>query len=159
MDTTDTFGQHHNSDQNYSKQFVSFFCSCDFTKSACAKQKPVRCSGLITRPTRDNNVDMDDHAVLPPPYQAGSDSKREDLCQPDFDRIWKMTPGPSSSGQLETTGASSSGRPVATEDVSSGKKVHFHSNTHGEQYIKKFDDPAKNFKPQSEEEHSFTIKY
>ena len=50
-------------------------------------------------------------------------------------------------------GASSSGRQVATEDLSSGRKVHLRHNTDGEQYIKKFDDPAKNFMPQSEEEH------
>ena len=39
--------------------------------------------------------------------------------------------------------------------TSSEKKVHFHPNADGEKYIRKFDDPVKNFKPQSEEEHEF----
>ena len=36
---------------------------------------------------------------------------------------------------------------------SSEKKAHLRPSTHGEKYIKKFDDPANNFKPQSEDEH------
>ena len=78
-----------------------------------------------------------------------------DLRQQDSERVNKTKPGASISGQLETPGASSSRRPVATEVLSSGKKVHLRLNTDGEQYIKKFDDPAKNFKRQTEEEHEF----
>ena len=39
------------------------------------------------------------------------------------------------------------------------KKVHFQPNTDGAQNIRKFDDLAKNFQPQSQEEHEFTIKF
>ena len=39
------------------------------------------------------------------------------------------------------------------------KKVRLHPKTHGEKYIRKFDDAAKNFKPQNEEEHELKIKY
>ena len=56
--------------------------------------------------------------------------------------------------QLEAAEVSTSGRPFAAEDPSNTgeRKVHLHSNTDGEGYIGKFDDLAKNFKPQSEEE-------
>ena len=56
---------------------------------------------------------------------------------------------------METPGASNSGRQVATEDLSSGEKVYLRPNTDGDQYIRKFDDPANNFKPQREEEYEF----
>ena len=64
---------------------------------ASAKQNPCHCSG--------------------PEHQAGSDSKREDLCQHDSEKVTKTTTRASSSGHLETPGASSSGRPGATEDL------------------------------------------
>ena len=35
------------------------------------------------------------------------------------------------------------------------RKVHHHSYTDGENYVRKFDDLAKNFIPQSEKEHEF----
>ena len=98
---------------------------------------------------------MDFHAVTPPEYQAGVDSKPEHLCQQDSEKVNKTTPGASLSRQLKTPGASNSGRPVATEDMSSGKKVYLRPNTDGEKYIKKLDDPANNVKQQSEEEHKF----
>ena len=46
-------------------------------------------------------------------------------------------------------------RPLATEDPSNTgeRKVHLQSNTDVEIYIRKFFDLAKNFAPQSEEEH------
>ena len=66
---------------HYSKQFVSFFFSCEssiscmskraretFASSASAKQKPVHCSGLTARKNCGKNADMDFHAVLPPVY-------------------------------------------------------------------------------------------
>ena len=90
---------------------------------------------------------------LSPEHRAGGDSKREDLCRQDSERVTKTTPGASSSRQLGTPRASSCGRPFATEDSSSEKKVHLHPHTDGEQYIKKVDDLAKSFKPRSEEEH------
>ena len=83
---------------------------------------------------------MNYHAVPSPEHQAGGDSKRESLCQQGFERVTKTT-----------SGASSSRRPVATEDLSSEKKGHLHPNTEGEKHVKKFDDVAKNFEPQSEE--------
>ena len=89
---------------------------------------------------------MDYHAARPPEHQAGGDSKRQNWCQQDSERVNTTTPGASSSGQLETRGASSSRRLVSTEDLSSGKKVHLRPNIDGQQYIKKFDDPAENLK-------------
>ena len=74
---------------------------------------------------------MDYHAVPPPEYQAGGDSKRENLGQQYSERVTWTTPRASSSGQLEAAGASSSGRLVATEDPSSEKKVHLHPNDDG----------------------------
>ena len=67
-------------------------------------------------------------------------------------------PGASSFRHLEEAGASSSGRPIGAEDPSSEKKVHLHPNTGGETYIRKFEDLARNFKPQNEEEHEFHIQ-
>ena len=61
--------------------------------------------------------------------------------------------------KLRTTGNDWSiklrGRLVASADVSGGKRVHLHPSTDGEKYITKFDGSAKNFKPQSDEEHTF----
>ena len=98
---------------------------------------------------------MDYHAVPPPEFRGAGFSKRQDLCQQDSERVSRTTPGTSSSGQLEAAGASSSRRPVAAEGPSSEPKVHLHPNTDAEKYIRKFDDAAKNFKPQSDEEHEF----
>ena len=47
---------------------------------------------MIAKKINDENADMDYHAVPPPEYQAGGDSKREDLCQQDFERVNKTTP-------------------------------------------------------------------
>ena len=58
-------------------------------------------------------------------------------------------------GKIQEYQGSDTGRPVATEDLSSETKVHLHQNANGEKYVKKFDDIAKKFKPQSEEEHDF----
>ena len=98
-----------------------------FAASACAKQKPVHCSGLIARKISDKNGDMDCHAVPPPEYRAGGDSKREDLCQHDSERVNKTTPG-----------APNSGRQVAAEDPSNTceRKVDLQPHTEGEKYIK-----------------------
>ena len=116
-----------------------------FATWAGAKQKPVHCSGPTARKMNDGNVDEDYHATPPPKYQVGGDCKRENLGQQDSERVTRMTPGASSSGQLEAAGASSSGSPVATEDSSSEKKDHTHPCTDGDKYIRKFDDPAKDF--------------
>ena len=95
---------------------------------------------MTVRKINDKNADMDRHAALPPKHEAGGHSKREDLCQPDSERVVKTTPGALSSGQLEMAGPSSSGRLVATEDASiTGEtKVHLQSITHGEKYIRTF---------------------
>ena len=55
-------------------------------------------------------------------------------------------------GATGSDGAASFGRPVAAEDLSSEKKGHLHPSTDGEEYIRKFDHPAKSFKPQTEVE-------
>ena len=57
------------------------------------------------------------------------------------------TTGPSSFGQLEVAGKSSSRRLVAAEDPSSTgeRKVHLHSNTNGEKYIRKFEAAQRGF--------------
>ena len=120
-----------------------------------SQKKSVYCSGMMARKINDKNADMDYHAVPPPEIRGAGFSKCQDLCQQDSERVSRMTPGTSSSGQLEAAGASSSRRPVATEDPSSGRTVHLHPNTDGNTYIRKFDDAAKNFKPQSDKEHEF----
>ena len=51
-----------------------------FAASARAKQKPVHCTSMIARKLNDKNADMDYHAVPPPDYKAGGNSKREDVC-------------------------------------------------------------------------------
>ena len=76
-------------------------------------------------------------------------------CQQDSERFFITMTGESSSGQLAAAVASSSAWPVVTEDPSCEKKVHLQSNTDGDKYIRKFDDRAKKFKPQSQEEHEF----
>ena len=130
-----------------------------FAASGSATQKPVHCTGLLARKISDKNADMNHDAVPPPECQAGGDTRRDNLCQQDSARVNKTTPRASSSGQLEAAGPSSSGRLVAAEDPSIEKKVHLHPKTHGEKYIRKFDDPVRKFEPQNEEEHELTIKY
>ena len=175
MDTTDTVGEHHESHHMYSKQFVSFFCSCESfifgQEQICGiifryiGQREAKASPLLRtacereRETSDKNADMDCHAVPPPDFQAGGDSKRDILPL----SAWKSQPNDatSSSRQLEAAGLSSSRRLVATEDLSNEKKVHLHPDTDGEKYIRKFDDLAKKFEPQNEEEeeeHELRIK-
>ena len=107
------------------------------------------------RPARSKSqlIAQDHHAVLPPEYQAGGDSKREDLCQPDSERANEYD-ARRIKIRVNRAGGSSSGRPVATQD-SREKKVHLHPNTDGENYIREFDDPANIFQPHSEEEHEF----
>ena len=110
------------------------------------QRKPGHCSGLSARKISDKNADMDYHAILLPQYQAGRDSKRENLCQQDSERANKTTPG-----------TSSSWRPVAREDPSSEKKVHFHPNTDREKYMRKVDHPANKFEPHWST--IFTLRY
>ena len=52
-----------------------------FVASASAEQKPVHCTAMIARTIGDKKSDMDYHAVPPPDYIAGGDSKRQELCQ------------------------------------------------------------------------------
>ena len=66
----------------------------------------------------EKNANVVCHAVLPPEYQAGGDSKREDLCWPDSERSNEHD---ARSIKLPASGGSSSGRPVATEDPSREK--------------------------------------
>ena len=44
--------------------------------SASAKRKPVHCTAMIARKLNNKSADMDWHAVPPPDYKAGGDSKR-----------------------------------------------------------------------------------
>ena len=89
-----------------------------FAASASVKQKPVHGTAMIARKTNDKNADMDYHAVPPPDYGAGRDSKREELCHRDPQTFTiTATGGQSSSGRLEAIGAASrSGRPEAVKD-------------------------------------------
>ena len=99
MDTIDTIGEHHDlhqSNLSVSSAVVKLLFSSmskrageSFRTTASAKQKPVHCSEPIARTHSDKNADMDSHAVLPPEHGAGSDSKRENLCQQDSDK-WKL---------------------------------------------------------------------
>ena len=157
MDTTDTFGEFPHCSLCVSSVVNPLFSSCRRIFRYIGLE--AKASSLLWTDCEkigDKSADVDHHAVPPPEYQAGGDSKREDLCQQGSGRVTRATPAGSSSGQVEAAGVPSSGGPVATEkDSSSEKKVHLHPNTDGEKYIRKFDDPAKKFKPQSEEEHEF----
>ena len=128
MDTTDTTGEHHDSHRTFSTQICQFLLQLwiflfssmirrageSFATSACAKQKPVHCAAMLVRTLIDKHADIDYHAVPPPEYQAGGDSKRDNLCQQDSQRITRTR-----------SGTSSSRRPVATEDPSSEEKIIF----------------------------------
>ena len=70
-----------------------------FASSVSGKNKQFHCSAMIARKTCDEKVDTDYHALLPPEYQAGGDSKREHLRQQDSQNI-----------NITATGASSSSR-------------------------------------------------
>ena len=74
-------------------------------------------------------------------------------CQRDSQRVTRTTSGPSSSRQVEVGGRSSSGRRVAFEILQD-----LHLNADCEMFIRKFNDFAKNFVPQSEEDREFTTK-
>ena len=162
-------GEHHGSHHACSKQFASFFCSCE---SFIFRHEQTcwgifRCIGKReTKPSSLRTNDCGEHSATRMPTWTITQHVRQNIkleatpsaktgVSKDSERVNTTTPGASSSGQLETRGASSSRRPVATEDLSSGKKVHLRPNIDGQQYIKKFDDPAENLKRQSEEEHEF----
>ena len=91
-----------------------------FVASENAKQKPVHGTAIIARRIYDNNADMNTHAVPPPDYKVGGDSKREELCQQDLQKFTIPASGAASSSErLEALGAASSfGRPGAVKDPS-----------------------------------------
>ena len=102
METTDITGQHPDSHNIYSKQFVSFFSDCEtfissmrkrgaesFAASASAKQKPGHRSAMIAKDIYDKNADVDYHATPPPDNRAGGDSKRDNQCRHG---LFKKTP-------------------------------------------------------------------
>ena len=78
VDTTDTTGEHHDSHHLYSKQFVSFFCSCEsfFVQHVqtcprifrCIGKRERKASSLLSNDSEkisDNGADMDYNAALP----------------------------------------------------------------------------------------------
>ena len=77
----------------------------------------------MARKMSDKNADMDYHAVLPPEYQAGGDSKRENLCRQDSGRVNKTTLGPSSSGRPITTEILQVHRPNIDGESTSGSSA------------------------------------
>ena len=101
---------------------------------------------------------MDHHAVLPSDFQAGGDSKREELCQQDPQPLTITAAGASSSlVRVEAAGASSSGRSGAVKGPpNTGEgNVHPQTNTDLEQHRKRFDDAARSFQPQNQEQQDF----
>ena len=122
----------------------------DFSaSSARARQKPVRCTTITARRLNDKNADMDCHAVPPPAHKAGGDSKREELCQQD----------PQTFTIMATGAAPSSRRQEAMRDpLHPGEgKVFPQTNTDGEQYIRKSDDPAKASKLRTRRNRNSTL--
>ena len=94
----------------------------DIHKTHGAHQSEAKVSSLLSNDTEeitDKNADLDYHASFSVENQAGGGSNLEDLCQQDSEKVTRMTPGGSSSRQLEAAGESRSGRLVATEDSSS----------------------------------------
>ena len=77
-----------------------------FDTSASAKQKPIHQAVMIAKKINDKNADMDYHAVPTPKYRAGGDSRRENLCEQDSERVYITTPGASSSRKLDTPSTS-----------------------------------------------------
>ena len=95
-----------------SKQFVGFFCSCESLYfPACVNvlenlslhrlariRSQFTAQDWLQEKNSDSNADMDCYAVPPPEYQAGGDSKRENLCQQDSEestrrRLEHQAPG------------------------------------------------------------------
>ena len=93
-----------------------------------------------------------DQAILPQEYQTGSDSKRENLCRQDSERITKTTPRASNSW---ATGSGWSIKLLATGWYRRSFKCTENSSSskHWRKYIKKLKDPAKICKLQNEELH------
>ena len=89
MDTAGNTGQNHDAHHTYSKanceSLVRLWILYSQSKlageslaaPASSKQKPVHCTALIARKLNNKHADMDYHAVHPPGYKAGGDSKRE----------------------------------------------------------------------------------
>ena len=120
-----------------------------FATSAGAKQNPVHCSATTARKSNDKNADKDYHAVLSPEYQAGGDSKRENMCRQDS--VWKRHQYEARNIKLQTTGSGWSIEFVATGCY---RRFFKWEESSSSSYIKKFDDPARKFEPQREEEHT-----
>ena len=139
--TQPTLGEHHDPHNIYPRQFVSFFCRCEsFTfqhelnvpenlspHRLAPSKKPVHCPAKTARNFEIKMPTWTFTQYFPVKYQAGGESKREDLCQQDSGRVIRTTTGVSSPRE---------------------KNVHLHPNTDGEKYIRKFDDLATNFKQQ-----------
>ena len=73
------------------------------------RQARSKSTTMSARRNNDNNADMDYHAVHPPDYKAGGDSKREEKCQ-QYPQTFNITAtgASSSTGRQEATGAASS---------------------------------------------------
>ena len=112
-----------------------------FAAQASAKQKSVHCTTMIARKLNDKDADMDYLAVLPPDYNAGGDSNREELCQ---QAPWQFTlTATGAPGDWKRFGAaSSSERPETIGDpLNSGEGNFFlrqatmENNTSGKSMI------------------------
>ena len=161
MDTTDTTGEHHDSHHIYAMQLVSFSCGCDsffssmskragdsVAASASAKQKPVRCTGLIASALIDKYADM---WTITQYFHQNIKLEATPSVKTYVSKILKeWTTRRQEHQALVNWKRLEHQAPVAAEDPSSDKKVHLHPNTDGENYISKFDDPA-NYKPHSTE--------
>ena len=115
--------------------------------SASAKQKPVHYTAIIARKLNDKSADMDCHAVPAPDCKAGGDSMREELCRQDLQQLIHHS-GDWSSSKLRATGSHE-------RSANAGEGKVPQANTDGEQYIRRFDDPATSFQPQNLEEQEF----
>ena len=116
MDATDTTGENHDSHHIYAMQLVSVFYGCDsfFYKHEQTCRRLCRCIGK--RETKASSLHrtgcentyrsvcqhVDNHAVLPPEYQAGGDSKAWKLVSA---RFWKSEPHDVRSIKLWSTGS------------------------------------------------------
>ena len=135
MDTADTAGQHHDAHHISSivkPSFPSMRKCVPENLSPETKASPLH-SNIARR--INESADVDYHAVPPPDYKAGGDTKREGLCQQNPETFTKTATGElSSSGRLEATGSASSSRrpgPVKNPCTIGEVKVYLQTNTDG----------------------------
>ena len=127
-----------------------------FATSASAKQKPVHYSGLFAR----NSARRLPTWTLAQYFHQNTKHEATPSVKTRVSNIPKESPGRRhehhSLDNWKRLKHQAPGDRLLQKTLQVKRKFHLHPSTDGEKYIRKFDDLAMNFKPQSEEERDIS---